>query len=186
MYWSKINIKSTLAGLLLSCSLGFQSCSTANPPLAIIEDHELFDLPLFIQNQIDSLNIANPLVLKSVSKDQHSEEKTMHIDSWEIELSSLKSVDLRKGAYKGFIRKDSTNNKVTYTFESEDVDLSKVEISYLNEMPTQIEVERKVNNLLYDTVEKLSYAIGKTYYVEKVQNVWILGENNYVIKGTIQ
>lgn len=186
MYWSNIFIKATIAGLLLSCNIGLHSCSETSSKHASINNGELFDIPTFIEREIALLKKANPKVLKSVSKDLHNEEKLISIDSWDNELSSFKSVDLRKGVYKGFINKDSTDNIVTYTFQSDDVDLSKVEIIYSGDLPTQIKIERKVNNLLYDTKEVLSYTVGKNYTVEKVQDVWILGESKYLINGRIQ
>ena len=170
----------------MSCSVALKSCSEPAPKMALINDAELFDIPSFFDKEITLLKGANPKILKSVSKDHQSEEKLMHIESWDNELSSFKTIDLRKGVYKGFVKKDSIDNMVTYTFQNDDVDSSKVKIGYKDGSAFQIVIERRVNNLLYDTQEILSYTVGENYTVEKIQDVWILGENKYRINGIFQ
>lgn len=186
MYWYKTIIKSTAKCLPLALAVGFNACSSPAPVAEPLAEDQLFDIPSFFQKEIDALTKLQPQISKTVMKDKVKENKTLKIKSWDTELSSFKGIDLRKTAYKGFIHRDSAEDKVIYTFTDDKIDLSKVEITYQHHQPYAITIERKVDNLLYNTVEKLNYIKGKSYSVEKQQKVLVLGESNYAIAGTIQ
>jgi hypothetical protein len=64
------------------------------------------------------------------------------------------------------------------------LDVSEVIIRYdAQNVPIEIQITRHIQNFLYTTSEKLSYRKNTSYRIEKDQDVWVLGSNNYVIEG---
>lgn len=187
MYWLTNNkTKKYITALnLLGAVIIMQSCQNT-PSTTLNYSKEFIDLPSFFQKEIDSLQIAKPLIQKTVVKDTVSEQKELKVKDWNIELYSFLSIDLNKPAYKGYIEKDSANNLVTYKFTNPDLDINLVKITYENQVPVIFEVFRKTDNLLYNTEEHLSYSKGKKYKVEKKQKVTLLGDNFYAIEGILK
>lgn len=185
-WWTNHKTQKYITALnLLGAVIIMQSCQ--NEPSTIGNSNkEFIDLPAFFQKEIDSLQIAKPLVTKTVLKDSISEQRELHIKDWNIEFSSFLSIDLNKPAYKGYIQKDSINNVVNYKFTNPDLDLNLVKITYENQDPITFEIFRNTDNLLYYTEEHLSYSKGKTYKVEKKQKVTFLGNNFYAIEGLLK
>lgn len=143
-----------------------------------------FDLPAYFQKEIDLLSKANPVIEKTVSKDDLEETKRLKIKDWELEFSSFKNIDLNKSAYAEFIQVDSTNGVLQYSFNNPKSDLScvRIEMDSLGQ-PKVISIQRDVVNNLYHTAEFLVYEKGKYYLVEKKQDVKVMGDNQYRVLG---
>jgi len=150
----------------------------------VIKNKE-FDLPSYFQQEIKRLSAMDKEVVKTVSKEDVSETKTIHVN-WEKELAAFVSTDINKAVYAGYIRKDSSDRLVTLRLDNPDVDISSIRIRYdeQNE-PIEIIIHKQVHNLLYNTTEKLSYNKDHSYRIEKQQDVWVLGTNHYSIEGSL-
>lgn len=185
MYWltSKNNLfRYCLTVGALALTVSFYSCSNKQESIRNPVASEL-DIPYFFEKEIEKLQQENVKVVKTVYKDTISETKTLQINKWATELASFSNVDINKAAYRNTFTKDSTDNKVTYTFNTPKVDLLKVEIAYTNGKPTDLIIQRSAENLLYTTREVLRYTTGKSYSIEKMQSVRILGTSKYKIEG---
>lgn len=143
-----------------------------------------FDIPNYMQNEIDSLQNLNPLIHKTVIKDTVEETRSLHIKNWDTEFSSFKSIDLNKPAYSEYIKVDTIENVLEYSFENADLDLSCVRISLDQDgNPHMISIQKKIKNNLYKTSELLVYEKSKFYMVEKDQDVKVMGQNYYKVLG---
>ncbi|MBE8715049.1 hypothetical protein [Sphingobacterium hungaricum] len=183
----KLYTKYSTAALIISISaVFFLSCSDTKPsdPTASFIKNDYFDTELFFKTEVDSLKQANPEVEKTVSKENETETKTLKIKNWENELSSFTAIDLRKPAYSSEFKIDTIGNQINYTAKNPELDVQRVSI-LLDEAknPIEIIVEKSTKNMLYSTDEKLSYAKGAKYSVEKNQSILILGDNRYIIQG---
>ena len=180
-----INIKNIqiLAAVIITAA--FSSCSTGNQEKKDSSNQEkYFDIPAFFQKEIDSLASINPEINKTVKKDDQEESKKLKIKDWQIELSSFQAIDLNKPAYAGFVKVDSTDSLIQYSFTNPELDLSCVRIKLNKEgNPEMISVEKEVRNTLYKTSEFLVYEKDKFYLVEKNQQVKVMGENYYKVQG---
>lgn len=185
MRW-RINHKMTVSfAAVIGIAAALVSCgSTAENESASLQSAHI-DLPVFFQQQIDSLEAVNPLVHKNVQKDDLKEEKQLHIKSWETELSAFLSVDLNKPAYDGLAEIDTLDSGLLqYSYDDPKVDLSCVQVRFgPDNKPTMITVEREIENSLYTTREVLVYEKGEFYLVAKNQKVLLLGNNFYRIEG---
>ncbi len=145
-----------------------------------------FDVPSFFQKEIALLNSTKPKIKKTVLKDSISETKELVIADWNKELTSFLAVDLNKAAYRGTFQKDSTGNTVVYTFTDSTIDLSSLKIVYVDHIPTEFTIKKSTQNLLYNTSESLEYIKGKSYSIDKLQSVYMLGSQHYKIAGVIE
>ncbi len=170
------------ATIFLSAALFF-ACTSS--PTVTNQVSKEFDLPSFFQHEIKRLSSANREVIKTVSTGDSSETKTIQQIDWKKELAAFSSVDVNKAVYAGEIRKDSSDHIVTLYLDNPDADISKVRIHYdkQNE-PQEIIIHKNIHNLLYHTIEILSYKKDHNYSIEKQQDVWLLGTNHYTIKGS--
>lgn len=176
--------KVTVAGILCLTAVTL-SCTSASKQEHNTVDPEI-DIPAFFKNEISFLNAENPNVTKTVKKDSLSETKQLVITDWDKELANFSSIDINKPAYRGTYDKDSVDNRVTYNFKDSSVDLSVVQIVYVDGAVSTLNVKRSTKNLLYNTVENLEYIKGKSYRVEKIQNVKVMGSQHYLIEGIIE
>jgi len=184
-WWIKKNIqhRSIAAGMILS-AVSFLACSTDTNQVAQKQEKQ-FDIPAFFQQETQRLGQQNREITKTVSKETASETKKISIKDWEKELSAFSSVDLNKAAYSGQIHKDSADRLVKLSLSDPHADISSVQIQYADDnTPDEIHIIKNIDNLLYQTTEKLSYRKNKGYKIEKQQHVWLLGSNSYTIEGT--
>lgn len=145
------------------------------------------DIPLYFQKQIDELNHANPLILKTVVSNNDKETREVHIKDWTNELSSFLTTDLNKPAYQGHVSKDSSANIVTYSLSGKNIDPTTVIIKYdSSTLVKSFAIERTTQNFLYTTTEKLNFEKGRSYSIEKKQKVLFIGVNDYSINGIIK
>lgn len=158
-----------------SCAEDLASSSGDRPHYA--------DLPAFFGAEVERLSQEQPNVRKTVSAGDGSEQQEMVIDNWSRELSSFLDIDLNKPAYRDDISKDSSAHVVTYRVDNPDLDIVSVAITYDEGKPVAIDIVRHIQNFLYNTQERLRYNKYEGYVIEKKQNVWILGDNQYHIEG---
>jgi len=185
MYWfiNSSRLKFVTAAILITAvTLGCSSPNSSQQNNLSNISH--FDIPNYIQTEIDSLQNLNPLIHKTVIKDTVEEKRSLHIKNWDTEFSSFKSIDLNKPAYTEYIKVDTIGNVLEYSFENGDLDLSCVRISLdQNGNPLMISIQKNVKNNLYKTSELLVYEKSKFYMVEKDQDVKVMGQNYYKVLG---
>lgn len=187
MYWYTKNLSKKLV-LFAGLALGLHACSSPEVEKKSEQKAQAyFDIPSFIQQEIDSLKQANPTVNKTVTKDKEEETKDLKIKDWDNEFSSFKAIDLNKPAYAGFIELDTVDSVIEYNFTNPDLDLACVRIAFNEEGKVKmLSVDKHVKNTLYQTSEFLVYEKGNFYIVEKNQKVRVMGENYYKVQGNLK
>jgi len=186
MYWwiKKISRLQRIAIGIFVSTASFFACTATNPIKQAHTEEKQFDIPAFFQQEIQHLSETKKEISKTVAKDSSAETKKILIQDWEKELSAFSSIDLNKTAYIGHINKDSSDHLVKLTLDDPTADISAVHIRYdEHNNPSGILIFKKINNLLYQTTESLSYQKDKGYKIEKQQDVWLLGSNHYTIEG---
>jgi hypothetical protein len=160
-------------------------CGCGNPGASSVKTNEkVFDLPTYFDTEIEQLAARAPEIEKTVFTGNESETKTVQIRDWSRELSAFAAIDINKPAYKGYVKKDSSEGFVRLYVDNPQLDVSEVIIRYdAQNVPIEIQITRHIQNFLYTTSEKLSYRKNTSYRIEKDQDVWVLGSNNYVIEG---
>ncbi len=164
----------------------FVSCSEKIEQVPKFADAQL-NIPAFFNKEIAHLKALNPKVSKTVVKDTIAETQEMQINNWDTELASFVAVDINKPAYGGYLKKDSSDLTVTYSSTNPALEIQFVQIKYdAAGKPLSFLIEKNIDNLLYQTAEKLTYTTGESYRLEKKQHVLLLGDKYYQISGDIK
>ena len=142
-----------------------------------------FDLKTYFTKAATELNRKKPLVNKTVSKNELSENKKIKITDWKTELALFIDADINKKAWKDSYSKDSSATKIIYTAKEADLKTQKIEIDLKNGLPVKFKIITKMDNLLYHSTEELEFYPDSVYSINKHQKVTIISQNNYLIKG---
>lgn len=161
------------------------SCSNKNEQVG--NKGSYYPIHDFFSQEVDSLKTKGPIVSKTVGKGSDRETKEVQITNWENEMGAFLSVDLSKPAYEGMYSIDSTDNSITYTAHSAEVDISSIYIEFDEQgQVDSIEIIKSADNILYQNKEKLTYKRGLSYSLTKDQNILMLGNRIYHIVGEIR
>lgn len=143
-----------------------------------------FDIRSFFTNEALRLQKKNPTVIKLVSDGIKKEQKTLNISSWDHELELFKESDINKPSWKNSYAVKSSVNSITYSAKDPDLRTRSIVITRSNEgKVVGIIIQNQINNSLYSSVEKLTYYPDSLYIIDKSQDVRVLGEHNYIVKG---
>ena len=142
-----------------------------------------FDLKTYFTKTATELNRKKPLVNKTVSKNELSENKKIKITDWKTELALFIDADINKKAWKESYSKDSSATKIIYIAKEADLKTQKIEIDLKNGLPVKFKIITKMDNLLYHSTEELEFYPDSLYSINKHQKVTIISQNNYLIKG---
>ena len=142
-----------------------------------------FDLKTYFTKAATELNRKKPLVNKTVSKNELSENKKIKITDWKTELALFIDADINKKAWKDSYSKDSSATKIIYTSKEADLKTQKIEIDLKYGLPIKFKIITKMDNLLYHSTEELEFYPDSVYSINKHQKETIISQNNYLIKG---
>lgn len=182
MYWYKPLQKYILftGGLLLMCS--WYACKPEIKETGATPKY--FDLKEFFKTDSARLFKLNPSIKKTVSHNGESETKTVKITNWGQELGLFTSSDINKPAWKdSYSVENNGDSVITYKAKFPELKTRYILIRKSGDKVTSIYIFNTISNLLYNTIETLSYTPGKSYFIQKHQYVKLMGRNTYTIKG---
>lgn len=141
-------------------------------------------LDSFFNAEIEKLTKLNPTVEKTVIKDADKEVKSLKIANWQNELSGFIAADITKNADASLYNFKEENCKTIYQAKDPQLAIQYLAVEHdLKGKIRQVVIERKVDNSLYSSEEKLTYDVDSIYQIEKNQNILILGKSHYKILG---
>ncbi|WP_134089319.1 hypothetical protein [Olivibacter sp. XZL3] len=173
-----------LIGALFSFT-GLCSCSSDKDETKTT-DRPYFDLVSYFEQQARHLQEVNPVIVKTVGKNEQREQKKLQLSDWQRELDLFASSDINKPDWLQRYSVDSTNDILTY--RTKDPELRTKEIKIHKDQKGRIKRIYILNgekNWLYESLEKLDYYPDSLYRIEKEQAIRIIGRNSYLITGKI-
>jgi hypothetical protein len=182
MYWYKALQKYILftGGLLLLCT--WYACKPEIKETGAALKY--FDLKEFFRTDSARLARLNPTVTKTVSHNGEAETKKLKVMNWGQELGLFTSSDINKPAWKDSYSIDNNGDSViTYKAKFPELKTRYIVIRKKGNEVVSVYIFNAVSNLLYNTIENLSYEPGKSYVIQKHQYVKLMGRNDYIIKG---
>jgi hypothetical protein len=178
------HINSTLF-LLIGSVLLFWSCN--NEKSVQQTKGSTLSLDSFFNAEIEKLTKLNPTVEKTVAKDLDSETKSLKIANWHTELSGFIAADITKDADPNLYDFKEVDCKTIYKAKDDRLAIQYLAVEHdLNGKIKQVVIERKVDNSLYSSNEKLTYDVDSSYQIEKDQDILILGKSQYKIRGKLK
>lgn len=181
-------MKSTLFFILIGALftyLSLYSCSSDKGETKIT-DPPYFDLVAYFEQQARHLQQANPVILKTVGKNEQREQKKLQLSDWKRELDLFSSSDINKPDWLQRYSVDSTNEVLTY--RTKDPKLRTKEIKIHKDEKGRVKWIYILNgekNWLYESLEKLNFYPDSLYRIEKEQAIRLIGRNSYLITGKI-
>lgn len=142
--------------LFIFLGLLFAGCSSSNQQNNSSGVKAFFDLNGYITSEIDRLSD------KSISKEIKIDGKleTLKIDdvNWEKELAVFFESDINKDAWVNEFSKEEKRGVTSYTTENKNIVTKKLQIvKDSNGDVNKIFITREKENLLYKSVERISY-----------------------------
>nr|WP_294946145.1 hypothetical protein [uncultured Mucilaginibacter sp.] len=181
MYWYKPLQKYILftGGLLLLC--GWYACKPEIKETGATLKY--FDLKEFFKTDSARLAKLNPTITKTVSHNGEAETKRLKVMNWGQEFGLFTSSDINKPAWKDSYAVQENADSIVYKAKFPELKTREIVIRKYDGKVTSIYILNNIHNLLYTATEKLTYAPGQYYLLEKHQKVKVMGPNNYLIKG---
>ena len=183
MYWyNPANKRFTffLTGFILL--LGVVACKRDGG--ASTDTMKFFDIKGFFRADSLRLTKLNQLVNKTVVHNNVSETQKVHIANWGNELSLFTTSDINKPAWKSSYGITTENDLLIYRAKDPLLKTQVIIIKKGGDRVKWILIFNHTKNILYETVEKLSYFPDSLYLIQKSQQVRLLGKDTYRISGS--
>ncbi|QEC53285.1 hypothetical protein EDD80_10317 [Anseongella ginsenosidimutans] len=143
-----------------------------------------FSLDNYFGKEIERLNLKQPLVEKTVKKNDQQEKRSLKELDWAVELKAFKSSDINKPAWRNSYSADSTEGSVVYTATEDGLRVRTIRIRQNPEgRILSIVIERAEENYLYTSNELLKYYPDSLYFIERHQKVRVLGPDAFQVSG---
>ncbi len=167
--------------LILTCFvLVLISCHTKVEKTSI----RFFSLKHFFEQESTRLAKTKQYIDKSVSYNGSIERKKVLIKDWKNELNTFAESDINKSAWRDSYQVVKDSNYINYyaldsTLRTRNIMIRKDMLGKL----IRLDIINKTNNLLYQSLEHLTYIPDSIYAIDKKQHVILIGDNHYFISG---
>ncbi|HVV56652.1 MAG TPA: hypothetical protein VHC47_15060 [Mucilaginibacter sp.] len=143
-----------------------------------------FDLKGYFLADSARLTKLNPLITKTVTHNNDTETKKVHIKDWGAELSLFTESDINKPAWRADYNIQQSGDFLIYKAKKNtDLKTRDIIIKKTGDKIKWILIFNHTQNILYESEEKLSYFPDSLYIIRKLQRVRFLGLQKYTIKG---
>lgn len=162
--------------------LFFFSCREKTEAPFTEEDY-YFSLTRYFTEEAKRLSTLSKPILKEVSRNSSAESKTIEMDNWEKEFGLFIESDINKLSWKDSYQEIKDQDTTTYISLDPELRTQKIVVIKNDQEISGIRIENVTKNVLYNSLEKLSYYPDSLYLIEKKQDVVFLGSNEYRITG---
>lgn len=144
---------------------------------------EYFDVKRYFDVEIARLSKLQPTIKKTVDVSGESETKAIKIKDWKHELSAFNDAEINRASWKGLFVVSKKENVQTYISNDEKVPVKEVELTLVKGKIEKILIIIQNKNILYTSIDSLTYCTDSIYQVKKQQNIRFLSNKNYLIEG---
>lgn len=145
-----------------------------------------FDLKGFFTSEAEYLQSKNPLINKTITKNDLKEHKKLIIRNWVNELDLFAASDINKAAWSDLYEVKNIQNSTQYLAKDNKLRTRKI---IIDKSPAgrieHIFILNQVSNNLYSSTEELNYYTDSLYSIRKKQKILIIGSNDYSITGDL-
>lgn len=164
-----------LAGFLWGCG------NSAPVPQAT---GRYFSLDGYFKSEMERLSSKQPMVEKTVEKNGTVERRSLANLDWALELKVFRSSDINKPAWHNSYSIDSSETGLVYRAKEPDLRVRSVQITFgPGGAVTGILIRRSESNYLYTSGELLKYYPDSLYFIERHQEVRVLGPDEFRVSG---
>lgn len=179
MYWYKLRYFKFLVSVILLPAM-LASCK---PDDSGVAGKKFFDLKGYFEKDAARLKKTGPLINKTVVYNSVPETKKVRISDWSAELDLFTESDINKPAWRESYTITSTPDFLIYKATDPALRTREIMIKRADNKIKWILIFNHNKNILYETVEKLTYYPDSLYLIQKKQHVKLIGTNTYRIQG---
>lgn len=161
---------------------GFSSCSNSKEEKPVAPG-AYFDLPTYFRNEAKRLETQSPKIVKTVSLNDQTEQKSITIKDWKRELSVFIEADINKASWRGAFATKITDTSTIYSTNNEKIAVKRLEIGKRSGHISSIKITLKNDNDLYTAQDELLYFPDSLYKVRKVQKVRLMDKKTFEVVG---
>jgi len=165
------------------------SCSK-DPAEMYYEDQRFYyDIPNFMNKQVNNLRKKHQWVRKTVTKDGHTHIIERGDIEWDEELAAFIDSDINRPAWRGAFKVDTISLErvwvITYKTEVQEIPVKNVVVTVDKDTKQclQVTVDRSTDNFLYTSNQKLFFTTGEGYMVKGKLSVSYLFDSEYAIES---
>jgi hypothetical protein len=142
-----------------------------------------FDIKGYFEQETARLAKLKPTVEKTVGVNGVLERKTISIADWQHELGAFSDAEINRASWKGLFVASKTDTTQKYSSNNGKVSVREVIVSLRKGKVYKIFIVLRNKNLLYTSVDSLTYCANRFYLVKKQQNIRFLSNKSYSILG---
>jgi hypothetical protein len=148
-----------------------------------------YDIPSFIVEQANKLDVKGQWVRKHVTKDGHSHIIERGNIAWQEELDAFIESDINRPAWRGEFKVDTISlervDVVTYKTENKQIPVKNVVVTIDKDTRQclQVTVDRVTDNFLYSSNQSLFFTTGEGYMMKGKLSVSFLFDSEYSIES---
>ncbi len=173
-----------LSAIFFFISLSFTFCTPEAQPDNSSKVY--FDLKGFFKNEAEYLQKKNPLINKTVTKNDLKERQKLIVRNWVNELDLFAASDINKAAWRDLYEVKNTQSSTEYLAKDNKLRTRKIVIDKSHAGKIEhVFILNQVSNNLYSSAEELNYYTDSLYTIRKKQKILIIGANDYSITGEL-
>jgi hypothetical protein len=142
-----------------------------------------FDIRGYFASEISRLSSLRTPIKKTVGVNGDLETKSLVIKDWKSELSAFSDAEINRASWKGLFRAIKTDTSERFISNNEKVPVKDVMVKLRNGLPYSIKILIKNKNMLYTSVDTLTYISNKLYRINKSQDIRFLNNKAYLVEG---
>lgn len=146
-------------------------------------DSEYFDVKGYFDLEVARLSKLQPTIQKTVAVNGEAETKAIKITDWKHELSAFNDAEINRASWKGLFSVSKKENENVYTSNDKKVPVKKLKVVLVKGRINRISIIIQNSNILYNSIDTLTYCTDSLYQVKKQQNIRFLSNKNYLIEG---
>lgn len=164
------------------------ACSKDPTEVYYEEQRSYFDLPTFIDAQINNLKKKGQWVRKHVRKDGHEHIIERGDIDWKEELDLFIESDINRPAWRGEFKVDTIDLEreyvITYKSENKEIPVRNVVVTIDKDSGQclKITVDRRSKNFLYQSDQSIYFTTGEGYMMKGKLSVSYLFDSEYSIE----
>lgn len=181
-------MRTLLTTLLFAVLLG--SCSK-DPTEIYFEDQRFYyDLPKCMTYQVETLERLGKNVRKQLTKDGQTQTVERGGVNWREELELFIESDINRPAWRGAFMADTVTLErmmvITYTTQNREIPVKRlvVTLDRQNQQCLRLTIDRKTENFLYSSNQKLFFIPGEGYTIKGHLKVPYIFESQFSVEST--
>lgn len=156
----------------ISLLLWISACFACSKP-APNKESTYFNLTDFFESEIARLEKVQPKAIKTVTIDGKTESIEPDTLNYRAALQIFMDADINKPAWKGRFRVEHHKQTVQYSTTDKDIPVKSVLVTYKNNMPESITIQRSTYAMLAGASQHMTYHINQGFTVVTTQHAFL-------------